>query len=211
MTGTEILNQIKLYFPSALTDTQIRDSMNTAQTKYYKAFQTIKKTTVSLTKDEETYKITSVCKFDDILKIEITDDTVITDDSSFQEYAKYKVRTANKQLSGYVYYDLYNDGTDNNIGLYPIPTVTDTKMIITHRTLPTKFTAENTASEVTWLKSDFHMIIVYGAICEISMISKDTELFNMYNIKLNEMLDEAKLDKMKDDSRYLKTGPMKWW
>jgi len=211
MTGTNILDTIKLYFPSALSDAQIRTAMNTAQTKYYTAFQTIKKTTIALTKDEEIYKITSVCKFDDILKIEITNDTVITDNSSFQEYTKYKTRTANKQLSGYQCYDLYNDGTDNNIGIYPIPTITDSNMVITHRSLPTSFTVENTSSEVSWLKSDYHMIIVYGAICEMCMISKDTELFGMYNIKLNEMLDEAKLSKAKDDAQYVKIAAMKWW
>lgn len=211
MTGTNILDTIKLYFPSALTDAQIRTAMNTAQTKYYTAFQTIKKTTVALTQDEETYKITTICKFDDILKLEITDDTVIDDDSYFTEYIKYKTRTANKQLSSYYYYDLYNDGTDNNIGIYPIPTVTGSNMVITHRSLPTEFTSNNTSSEATWLKSDYHMIIVYGAICEMCMISKDTELFGMYNIKLNEMLDEAKLSKAKDDARYVKVAAMKWW
>ena len=191
MTLGEILTKIKRYYPKAATwtDAEIVSILNDEQREIFREMQLQDIYEFETIADQWSYTLPSDCEIEFLKYVGLTKDAVITSDSDFQEYTYAELT---EEMSGYKYFDALN----GLIGLYPMPDTTGWNIRLIYEKRP-DLMVSTVLTASPELKTDWHRILVYGAIVEIagSGSNPDVTIVNNFTAKYNELMGQILLAK----------------
>jgi hypothetical protein len=201
MTLQQILTKISLYYPHSYTNSEVVSILNDALSEIYKDASIKKEYAFKTVADQKLYTMPSNMEIGNIKYFGKTNDAVVTNNSYFQPYS-YETDPYNNLNGGFKFYD----GLDGNIGIYPIPTITDQNVKIMYDKKPATL-SESTLSAVPDIITDAHLLLVYKAVMELAGAghNPDTEIVNIYTIKYNDLYKQIKVLKYNSEPNYTVT------
>lgn len=205
-TVQELLEDIDIRIPNAFTVKQKITWMNQAMRILFKYMNDTAVTTFTTVENQSTYLLPTDCLLDQILIIEITSDSVVTNQSVF---VKYYFSGLLDDLSGNKYYDALN----GNFGLNPIPDTTGYNGRIYFRKNPI-YLSESNLSAVPEVNPDYQIALEYYVLSVIAKSghNPDVELANNYTMEFNNIISLMFKDKMeKQVKNPIKKRENKWW
>lgn len=195
----QLLDKIKMFYPPAsnFTDAQIVDIINDVQWEVFRDIQQEGIYEFLTVANQAKYVLASDMSLEFIKFVGICPDTTVTANSVFQEYTYAR---PDEELLGYKYWD-----GQSMIGIYPIPETSGYNIKIIYDKRPSLL-SELVLTGVPDLNSDWHKILVYGAIIELAGAgtNPDIDVVNNYTIKYNQLYSQMTISKYDNEPKYPK-------
>lgn len=184
MTLTEIVAKIIEKYAAAAgrTPTSLIGTADILQKRIYRQLKKENFTSYDLITDQPTYPITM--KTTDVFQVDVSSGT----DNKFCSYPLRKASDIINSCSKYHYF--ISDPTIGDwIGIHPLPTDSNTTLVIYHYESPITLNP-NALSSVPLMDENYHMMLVYGVCKEIAEDYRDSDSADGFAIQYNALENE---------------------